>query len=124
VPRPFGFEQETERADHLQPGLLGHSPCGTLVNENCIGADFDRESDRLALAVTKASSRDKWGPLGWKAPSPSPRRGGQGLKARSREQPQAESRWNGEQLEPSRGAVYVQVRSTGWSSRRLALRES
>ena len=57
VPRPFGFEQETERADHLQPGLLGHSSCGTLVNENCIGAYFDREGNRLALAVTKASSR-------------------------------------------------------------------
>jgi hypothetical protein len=45
------------RADHLQPGLLGDSSCGALVNENCIGADFDRESDRLAPAITKASSR-------------------------------------------------------------------
>lgn len=57
VPRPFGFEQETQRADHFQPDLLGHSSCGTLVNENCVGADFDRESDRLALAISKASSR-------------------------------------------------------------------
>jgi hypothetical protein len=57
VTRPLGFEKEAKRTDHLQPGLLGHSSSSTLVNENCIGADFERQSDRLALAIAKPPSR-------------------------------------------------------------------
>lgn len=56
VARCLGFQEEAKRANHIKPCRLGQSSCGPIVDDDRAGAKFDRQSDRLPLAITEPSS--------------------------------------------------------------------
>jgi hypothetical protein len=61
VARPLGFEEDAQRADHVQPGRLGYLSRRTIVEDDGIGSYFDGQSDRLPLACAQPSTGHEYG---------------------------------------------------------------